>query len=213
MYDSESAILYHGPSGQEKAFEASKGAGRLLGTFGSHAESIKADVARSIVEMMSSVPVGDAVGVLLIGPLDTMHPAASDVLLKSLEEFNPKNVRPILWADDIGSVRSTIISRCLDQWCAGPEPETEDEALISEVDELVTASLEGNVAEVIEKLTELQTHKERHREILRVTAVSLSRREGFGHLDLWKSIRGVLGHPNVSFNEAVAAYLLMEKLS
>jgi len=65
---------------------------------------------------MMSVPVGDLMGVIIIGPMDEANPKASDVLLKSIEEFRGDYLQPIMWANDLGGVTMTIRSRCMDRW-------------------------------------------------------------------------------------------------
>jgi hypothetical protein len=67
-----------------------------------------------------SVPVGDQKGVLIVGPID--NPAslkALDALLKTIEEIPSEYMIPILWAEDLGGVITTIRSRCIDVWAPG----------------------------------------------------------------------------------------------
>jgi hypothetical protein len=118
--------LYHGPGARSTAIREGSAKGSLLvppvGDSG-----LKVDEARECITLLRSPPVGDRLGVLVIGPMDLSPPKSSDVLLKSLEE-PPSPVLLCLWANDIESVRGTIRSRCLPVWC----PTRTDEDLQTE---------------------------------------------------------------------------------
>jgi hypothetical protein len=165
-------------------------------------EGLKTDEVREAVKLLNSAVVGSRIGVVVLGPLDGIRPEASDVLLKTLEDFNPKSVQPILWAYDAGDVRGTIRSRCLEEWCPyGLDPETEfqEDAL-----EVVRASLKRDWASVIDIVKE---RKGQERELLSATATVLSRAKGAKWVPLWLSVREALQYRNLSKNEVLAALL------
>lgn len=90
-------------------------------------DGLKVEDARHVVELLMNTPVGDQVGVLIVGPMDEANPKAADTLLKCLEEAPCQYVQPILWANDLGGVPLTIRSRCLERW-APDKAEAGDEA-------------------------------------------------------------------------------------
>jgi hypothetical protein len=109
-------------------------------------EGLKVDDARLAVALLYQPPLSEHTGCIVIGPLDDIAPKSADVLLKSLEEPHP-SVRAILWAHDIGGVRPTIRSRCLDHW-APPTPEwltPSDDDLEEAARNLTAAALRGQV--------------------------------------------------------------------
>jgi hypothetical protein len=176
------------------------GLGRLLHKpFGE--EGLKIAESREIIDLMANAPVGDRAGVLVIGPLDTALPASTDVLLKSIEEFNPDIVRPVLWANDETEVSSTIRSRCLRKWCPGEH--VVSESVMSTARQLVAESLGGHRASVIEILS-----GQVPREVLVGAAEALAERGIDGDTeDLWGNIRAVLRYRNPTATEVLAAFL------
>ena len=117
-----SCLLFHGPGAETKAWEAANGFGKLIPFDGS---ALKKDGARDLVEIIASFPVGSGAHSVLVGPVDYVTPAVSDTLLKTLEEFNPRGVRPFLWAWDLGGVSMTIRSRCVCQDSPGTDSRLE----------------------------------------------------------------------------------------
>jgi len=109
-----SSLLYYGPGARDKAIEEALSRGRLLcPPIGD--QGLKVDDARAVAELLQGSAVGDALGAVVIGPMDWASKEAPDVLLKSIEDTS-EWVYPVLWAFDIGEVRDTIISRCLAHW-------------------------------------------------------------------------------------------------
>lgn len=194
-----SAVLFHGPLAQERAHEFADGLGRLLHEpFG--LEGLKIAESRQIIELMNATPLGDEPGVLIIGPMDHAWPSATDVMLKTLEDFDPAVLRPVLWAHDEAGVRPTIRSRCLRRWCAGPE--IRDEELLAAIKTLVDGSLAGNIAVVIETLKDLKG------DILVGTAQILRQRTmGPAERRLWLKCRAALEYFNPTANEIKAVFL------
>jgi hypothetical protein len=164
-------------------------------------EGLKIAESREIIDLMNNAPIGDSPGVIVMGPLDRAQQVATDVLLKSIEEFNDQIVRPVLWAFDEAEVSSTIRSRCLRRWCPGSE-EVDEEALEA-ARGLVESALANDVPGVIEGLKE-QTP----RDVLVAAATALRDRgvddETRG---LWEAVRGALRLRNPTPTEALAAFL------
>lgn len=164
-------------------------------------DGLKIAESREIIDIMNNTPVGDRPGVLVIGPLDRAAPASTDVLLKSIEEFNPDAVRPVLWALDETEVSPTIRSRCLRRWCPGENAVDED--VMEAARQLVSEALGGHRASVIELLNDRDP-----REML-VGAAQALRERGIDDetRDLWEGVRAALRHRNPTATEALAAFL------
>jgi len=194
-----SAVLFHGPTAYDRAMEFSDGLGRLIHEpFGDG--GLKIDESREIIALMNNTPLGDKPGVLVIGPMDHAWPAATDVLLKTLEEFDPQVLRPILWAHDEGGVRGTIRSRCIRQWCPGPE--VTDEKMLADAKTLVEASLDGNRAVVFETIRDMEGDI-----LLAATQVLRGRPSGSREVRLWSRIRAVLRFYNPTTTEIKAVFV------
>lgn len=194
------ALIYHGPSARDRAITKALDMGVLVvDPVGD--DGLKIDDARSVVERLSQPAVGDRIGCVVIGPLDRARPQASDALLKSLEEFDPSIVRPVLWADDIGDVSSTVRSRCHAVWCPGEE--LHDEGVLDLARDLIQASLEGDRPLVIEKWKDAD-----HEALLAATGKVL---QPFVHekkaARLWDRVRTVLRHRNPTKYEVLAVFL------
>lgn len=195
-----SCILFHGPGAEGAANAKVSVIGRLLhAPFGK--EGLKIAESREIVELMNSAPVGDDPGVLVIGPMDRATRSAQDVLLKNLEEFDDQNVRPILWAYDQAEVISTIRSRCLQQWCPGPD--LYDEETLYQARGVIDCALVGDVAGLVESLKDREP-----RPILEAAARVLSER-GIDDetAPLWGRLRETLRFKLPSANEMLAVFL------
>lgn len=126
-----SCIMYHGPDAERTALNDAPDLGfphtRTYGEGG-----LKTDDAREVSELLQAPPfVGDQRLIVLVGPVDQANQKAADALLKAIEEFDPQRVLPLLWAEDVGSVSRTILTRCRLKWCPGEDPFTDapDEAL------------------------------------------------------------------------------------
>lgn len=133
-----SCLLYYGPGARQAALNEAHLIGRLIAEpFGD--DGLKIDEARSFVQAMASVPVGVDLGTLVIGPMDLVMPKSSDVLLKTIEEFDDTRIQPIMWAHDAAGVRSTIRSRCLSRWVDIPEDGDVDQDLVDAGFDIVDA--------------------------------------------------------------------------
>lgn len=195
-----SPILFHGPGAEGAAKAKSSVIGRLLhAPFGG--EGLKIAESREIVELMNSASVGDDPGVLVIGPMDRANRSAQDVLLKNIEEFDDRIVRPILWAIDEAEVLPTIRSRCVKQWCAGPD--LYDEDMLYQARAVMDCSLMGDVAGLIEAV------KDRDPRLLLEATARVMIEQGFDKksADLWGRVRQLLRHKIPTTTEVLAAFL------
>ena len=124
-----SCLLFHGPGAKAAALGKVRAIGHLVApSFGD--DGLKVEEAREAVLCLLNTPLHAGVGVVLIGPVDEAQPKASDVLLKSIEEFTDGVVQPILWANDLGGVSPTIRSRCLDIWAPATGAEETDDSAV-----------------------------------------------------------------------------------
>ena len=197
-----SSLLFYGPGSEDFALNESHKIGRLIKTFGS--EGLKTEEAREAVSLINETPVGDRKGVILIGPMDTANEKASDVLLKSLEDFNEKVIQPILWAYDIGNVIPTIRSRCISKWCFAKEqvsPEMQELAI-----GLLSAWVQKDVKHIVDTL---KANKKNLRDLLNTVVLFISQQvvEKPKWGNLWFPIRKVLSHPEPSYSESLVAFL------
>lgn len=209
-----SGLLFHGPGAQEEAHAHAASVGRLLAE--PFENGLGVDETREVVHLLGSAVVGSQIGVVILGPMDAMKSAAAaDVLLKTLEDFNPDSVLPVLWAHDAGNVRGTIRSRCLEVWCPhGPMPYRD---LESEAHALCKAALTRDWSTVIETLKEWEgteddssKRAENRRRLLSACAEILAgaASRGLGWRPLWLSIRKTLGYQNISKGELLATLLV-----
>lgn len=201
-----SCLLYHGPGAREAALARANAVGRLLAPpFGEEGVmGLKVDEARAAVALMQASPVGDQVGVIVIGPMDQAAPKSADTLLKSIEEV-PPYVHPILWARDIGGVQPTIRSRCLDIWAPPTGRETEDELLVGTARELIRAHMASSLWEIPQLVKKLAG---RETELLGEVAEALvPHLADPRHRQLWERLRQVAVWRNPQQVEVIAAFL------
>jgi len=197
-----STLLFFGPGAEQESLNQSHKIGRLLGTFG--ADGLKTEEAREVVGLLTHPPIGDIKGVVLIGPMDTAQPKASDVLLKSLEEFDASIVQPILWAEDIGNVTPTIRSRCHATWCFC-KTETPEDLQVASMN-----ILEAYVAkDVVAMVNVLKEHKKNLRDLVDVVILFISQNITKNHHfdDLWFVLRNLLSNTEPSYAETLVAFL------
>lgn len=207
-----STLLLHGPgtAARQAALNEADRIGRLLAEpMGD--DGINIDTARQIVEVLGAAPLGDDIGVIVVGPMDLpASTAALDALLKFLEEYDDRFMQVILWARDVEHVRSTIRSRCIERWCpsfgtGGPEV-----AYMRTAKSLCEAALRRRVATVVEILKENKGSEE---ELLQASARVLSEETEWSlsaRLLLWASLREALTKrsPGPSHYETVSAYMV-----
>jgi DNA polymerase III delta prime subunit len=202
-----SARLFHGPTSREAAVQWADDNGRLLtDPFGD--DGLKVDTSREIVELLSTVPIGDRIGTVVIGPMDGATPAAADALLKTLEELPSNVVLPALWAEDIGSVIGTIRSRTDEVWCPPNPDSSPDGPYLQTAEALCEAALRRRIPSIIETLKE---HAGSEDALLRASCVVLSTKEEWPlnvRIKLWESLREVLCVRNPTPRLVLAAYLV-----
>jgi hypothetical protein len=167
---------------------------------------------------LSFVPVGDAKGVVIVGPMDSSYTAsekARDVLLKRIEEF-PSRVQPILWAHDLGDVQGTLKSRCIERWAPGKPDKEEDDDVLSAALGLVEATLAKEAWRVPSLVTDaLKTKpvkggekKERRESALLHAAIDfLAESDHPDRFILWESLREASRYANPTPNEVAVAFL------
>jgi hypothetical protein len=201
QHGGSSAILFHGPGAESAAHTAAKLHG-LVVPFGASGEALKKDDARELVALLTQTPVGSRAWAVAVGPLDEISPAVADVLLKTLEDFNPAGIRPFLWAWDLGGVIPTIRSRCLQEFVPG-----EDERIVSsrtQAEKLVSAYIQKNWTDLV---TELKESKGDEEFVLLATVEVLQSRLGEEPikedlLRLWGSLRNVFMTREAPFTPA-----------
>jgi len=202
-----STLLFHGPGARQAAVDKAAEIGRLLGApFGE--DGLKVKVAREIVDLLECAPVGDDIGVIIIGPMDETSPEAADALLKTLEEFDARFFRPLLWAHDAGSVIGTIRSRCLEQWCLGDQSATPESVFLSEAEALCKAALQRRMAPLIETLKDNEGSEKM---LLRAAAEVLLAKDEWpwsARIVLWESLREALNIRKPSPRQTLAAFLV-----
>ena len=201
-----SAILFYGPGAKQEAHAFALSKGRLLAPpFGE--SGLKTDEARQIVALLTSAPVGDRLGIVLVGPMDDANPKSSDVLLKSIEEFDGKIVCPVLWARDIGDVTPTISSRCLARWVCGEDDDDEgggDRSALS----LIQAWQGKDVVTLISTIKSWGPGEG-------LVVISAVARKIAGHgrySNLWSALRRVLRYPDTLPIEILSAFLTSMKI-
>lgn len=203
-----SCLLYHGPGARLAALEESARVGRLLlPPLGD--KGLKVDEARQLVGMLLSVPVGNQKGVVVVGPMDHSDFKSSDVLLKSIEEFDSRFIQPILWAHDLGGVTETIRSRCLDRWAPDVEVVEDNDGLVALGYDLIHFSLTGEWSRIPTLVKGYLKEEDTHGgDLLRSIADAL---RGQLHEEpsqrLWRQVRAVAMHRNPTAIEIIAALL------
>jgi hypothetical protein len=194
-----SALLFHGPGASPRALAESHRLGKFLLSAG--AEGLKVSEARDVVDAINNPPPSDLPQVILIGPMDRCTHAASDALLKSLEEFDTERVRPVLWANDLFEVLPTVRSRCHFQWC--PDTTSLNEDLEAKAKLLVEASLQGDYASVIETVRDSELEDL----LLAVPEVLMKISFTPQIVNLWENIRQLTSRPFPTKTEFLSALI------
>jgi len=203
-----SCIMFHGPNAREMVLKRAHELGRLLAKpYGD--DGLKVGTSRQIVEMLSAVPVGDKLGVVVIGPMDKAASSeAVDALLKTLEEFDSRYLQPLLWATDAAAVIGTVRSRCLEEWCPQEGNVTPENPYLPAATALCEAALRRRVSSVISLLKENEGSEDM---ILRAAAEVLATKQDWSlkaRLKLWENLRPYLKTPRPSSRMALAAFLV-----
>lgn len=189
--DPASPILFHGPTAQGRASAGAGEWGRVVGVFGDPTRGLDIETVRSAVEAMSSCPVGDRRGSVVLGPVDVLsQEGVIDLLLKTLEEVSVRIPRSYLWAHDVGSVRPTIRSRCLVEWCPGVV--VVKRSSMEAARSVVASAMSKSTVGVVEGFAEMKDDwKDSGEDFLRAVAVVCSRGGDPAHLTLWGKVRSL----------------------
>ena len=192
-----SCVLYHGPGAKDFAIAEANRIGRLvcppIGDGG-----LKVDDARSITELLMSVPTGELVGVVIIGPMDEANPKSSDTLLKCLEEFPGEYTVPMLWANDLGSVAMTIRSRCLEKWVPALG-DKDDDNLVTAAFKIIDAVTKADPMAAIDAM---RTFDKREGELIAALSEALSTDlDRPDYRDIWERLRVVATWRNPFISE------------
>jgi hypothetical protein len=207
----ESCLLFHGPGARQAVIEEAGRQGRLLHEpFGD--SGLKVDEARLFASLLQSVPLGIDRGIVIAGPMDKALPKSADALLHCIEEFH-EYVWPMLWSLDLGGVRNTIRSRCLDRWCPATGYEPIDEEVEETARELLSAALSGNYASVptlVAKMKAVASKKQPGREYELLCEVADAMTAQLANpkvLPMWERVRDVLQWRNPTQIEVMTAFL------
>jgi hypothetical protein len=177
--------------------------GRLLPFTGS---SLKKDGARELVSLLSHRSVGSGQASVLVGPVDEVNPATSDVLLKTIEDFDPEGTRPFLWAWDLGGVSHTLRSRCVLRFCPGEDTRTE--AYTTMAAAVLKSYLEGDWVTLIEEIKGQEDLNLMLRALVDILARKLALPEPSPrYLVLWEVLRSLFGVGTLTPARVVSAFL------
>ena len=187
-----SCKLFHGPGAFEDAIqEASRVGVQVVPPIGEG--GLRVDAAREAVHILSRPAAGDQQGVLIIGPMDEANQKSCDALLKIIEDHRAGDVIPILWANDLAEVSSTIRSRCHAEWSLG-----NGRAVTQEVYDLswylCDSALDGEVSQV---LLYLKEGREDLQSLGRGVAQCIAENARDGNEDfllIWDALREELQH-------------------
>ena len=208
-YVPTSCILYHGPGAETEGHREALAFGRLLPFTGS---SLKKEGARELVSLLSHRPVGGGRASVLVGPVDEVNPATSDVLLKTIEEFDPDGTRPFLWAWDLGGVSHTLRSRCVLRFCPGVD--TRGEAHEATAIVLLRAYGEGDWVAVVEEAKAYEDLPALMRSVTDLLPAKLSAPAPDPRYErLWGELRDLFDGSTLTPARVVAAFLLADQRS
>lgn len=200
-----SCILYHGPGAKEAAVAEANRIGRLVAPpIGD--DGLKVDEARRVTELLMSVPTGESIGVVVVGPMDEANAKASDTLLKSIEEFPGEYTVPILWANDLGAVSMTIRSRCLDRWVTALGT-ADNEATVAAAFKIIEALVAKDTLTVVDTL---RPYDKRGPDIIAGLSEALATDlERADYREIWDRLRPVATYSNPYLTEIIVALLVM----
>ena len=139
-----------------------------------------------------------------------MSSATSDVLLKTIEDFNPSGVRPFLWAFDLGGVSNTLKSRCVLQFCPGVD--TRLEGYEGSAQTVLRSYLEGDWVTLVDELKgENQNLDILLRWVVDAVAPGMSvATPDPKYTHLWDTLRGLFGPAPLTPARVVSSFLLAD---
>lgn len=209
MYIPTSCVLYHGPDAEAVGHAAALAHGRLIPFTGS---DLKKEGARELTSLISrGLPGGAPTGSVLVGPVDEVSSATSDVLLKTIEDFNPSGVRPFLWAFDLGGVSNTLKSRCVLQFCPGVDSRLEGYEASSQL--VLRAYLEGDWVSLVDELKgENQNLDLLLRSVVDAVAPGMSvATPDPRYTHLWDTLRDLFGPAPLTPARVMSSFLLADQ--
>lgn len=199
-----SPVLFHGPTSHTAAARAATAWGRLCGSYGDPISGFTAATIREVASVMRSVPIHEGRNSVVLGPVDVVtQDGIMDSVLKVLEEAHPRSPRAYLWAWDLGAVRDTVASRCLQEWCGGTRVLRQEAtaAARSLVDGYEVCSSLG----ILEALYSVRkSWPQVSGDFLHALAEEVRRRNA---LELWAKIRPVLCSSSPGVDDLVVAVL------
>lgn len=203
----ESVILYHGPRARDRATGDAVAYGHVVGLVGHPVDGMTIEDFREAADLLMQRSVGDKPGCAVIGPLDRVSVlGVEDVLLKVLEEGRVGLVRPFLWAYDLGDVRETIRSRCLDVWSPGIVPPSKD--VMDKAEDILRAKTASGLVDVL--VNPPGFWKEHGDEVLRLVPQLMVERGDVVNaerLRLWERLRSMMGKDGVPSYEVLQGVL------
>jgi hypothetical protein len=207
VYVPSSCILFHGPGAEEVGYKEASAFGRLLPFTGS---SLKKEGARELVGILSHRPVGSGRASVLVGPVDEVNPATADVLLKTIEEFDPSGTRPFLWAWDLGGVSHTLRSRCILRFCPGTDTRTEAHG--PEAVAALKAYMDGDWVTLTEEVKDQDDLDLLLRAVVDLLAPKLvDPSPDPRYVALWDVLRPLFGSGTLTPARVVSAFLLADQ--
>ena len=196
-----SCILFHGPGAKEAALVEAKRVGILVAPpIGD--DGLKVEDARRVTELLCSVPLGDKIGVVLIGPMDEANAKAADTLLKIIEEFPGEYTVPILWANDLGGVSLTLRSRCLERFITAMGSDDNDN-LVAASFKIIEAVMSKDYLTVVDTA---RGFDKREADLIKAVSEALSTGiERADYRELWERLRPVAEVRNPFLAEIIVA--------
>lgn len=200
---STSCILYHGPGAKEAAIAEANRIGRLVAPpIGD--DGLKVDDARRVTELLMSVPTGELMGVVVIGPMDEANAKSSDTLLKSIEEFPGDYTVPIMWAHDLGGVSMTIRSRCLDRFVTALGTNDND-VVVAAAFRIIEAVIAKEYLTVVDTM---RSYDKREADLIAALSEALSTGlEREDYREIWGRVRRVAEFRNPFLSELIVAMI------
>lgn len=168
---------------------------------------MKKEGARELVSLLSHRPVGDGRAAVLVGPVDEVNPATSDVLLKTVEEFDPEGTRPFLWAWDLGGVSPTLRSRCVLKYCPGTD--SRGEVHESTARTLLVAYEGGDWVTLTEEVKAYEDLPALMRSVADLLPAKVRTPEP-RYENLWETLRDLFDGMTLTPARVVSAFLLAE---
>lgn len=192
------ALLLHGPAAQDALMEIPAERGWLtpVQPFGL-GETLKVDAARELVAAVVSPPPTNRLCAYMAS-IQGASDRVQDVLLKVLEDHDPRRVTIILATNDIGTVLPTVRSRCHERWCGSPDG-VPVPALLGVAQGMLADLRGGRMAEAIDPL-----RKKAHDPTELLDALSYAAKNDHAQ---WAKLRPLHGYNNLSIADLLAALL------